>query len=309
MTEHPSSLHPRRLVSVGNVVVDVTTHVDTWPERGGDQLATSSEISPGGSFNTLVAAVRQGLPGAYAGVSGTGPFGDLVRTRMRDADVEVLLPPTHDSDTGYVVVIVEPDGERSFVTSFGAEATLTAKQLESVAMQPGDILHVSGYGLLDRTNGDVIPAWLFGLPAEHLVLVDPGPLVSSISSGTLVAVLERADWVSCNEREARQMTGRSTPQGAASALAESGTGVVIRLGAQGCLLRVDGETTLIPGFAVKAVDSNGAGDAHVGAFLAALASGLTPVAAARRANACAAIAVTRTGPATAPTLAETERLL
>jgi sugar/nucleoside kinase (ribokinase family) len=51
---------------------------------------------------------------------------------------------------------------------------------------------------------------------------------------------------------------------------------------------------------VDAVDLNGAGDAHTGAFMAALAQGLAPAAAARRANAAAAMAVTAPGPATAP---------
>ncbi|MGW6804084.1 PfkB family carbohydrate kinase, partial [Streptomyces sp. NPDC055039] len=56
----------------------------------------------------------------------------------------------------------------------------------------------------------------------------------------------------------------------------------------------------VPGFPVEAVDSNGAGDAHVGAFLALLGQGHEPLTAARGANAAAAYAVGRRGPATAP---------
>jgi sugar/nucleoside kinase (ribokinase family) len=52
---------------------------------------------------------------------------------------------------------------------------------------------------------------------------------------------------------------------------------------------------------VKAVDSTGAGDAHAGVFLATLADGRDPLQAAARANTAAAFAVTRPGPATAPT--------
>ncbi|HTM86079.1 MAG TPA: PfkB family carbohydrate kinase, partial [Mycobacterium sp.] len=89
-----------------------------------------------------------------------------------------------------------------------------------------------------------------------------------------------------------------------------GMGVVVRLGADGCvILAPGGEPVHVPGFAVEALDTNGAGDAHVGAFLAALAAGQHPLAAARRANACAALAVTRPGPATAPTAAEVDALL
>ena len=41
------------------------------------------------------------------------------------------------------------------------------------------------------------------------------------------------------------------------------------------------------------VDTNGAGDAHSGAFIAALAAGAADTAAARSANAAAALSVTR----------------
>ena len=61
-------------------------------------------------------------------------------------------------------------------------------------------------------------------------------------------------------------------------------------------LGIDEETAL--------VDTTGAGDAHSGVFLAALADGLPVADAARRANAAAALAVTRSGPATSPDRAE-----
>jgi sugar/nucleoside kinase (ribokinase family) len=65
----------------------------------------------------------------------------------------------------------------------------------------------------------------------------------------------------------------------------------------------------VPGFEVTAVDANGAGDAHVGAFLALLTQGEDPLDAARKANAAAAYAVTRRGPATAPDRAELDQFL
>jgi len=128
--------------------------------------------------------------------------------------------------------------------------------------------------------------------------------VTDIRPSVLDAALARADWLSCNEREAKLLTGATDAASAALALTKSSRGVLVRLGAHGCLLGVAGEITAVPGFTVDAVDTNGAGDAHNGAFLAALAAGLSPREAALRGNACAAIAVSRFGPATAPTLDE-----
>ncbi len=60
---------------------------------------------------------------------------------------------------------------------------------------------------------------------------------------------------------------------------------------------------------MRAIDATGAGDAHTGVLIAGLAAGLDPVSAARRANAAAALAVTRRGAATAPTRAEIDAFL
>ena len=125
------------------------------------------------------------------------------------------------------------------------------------------------------------------------------------------------------------MTGRRDPAAAASALAvrlgrlagrppatgpqtlqppgrrETGPGALVRTGPGGCWLGHDGTDPVhVPGFRVDVIDTNGAGDAHAGAFIAALAGGADQAGAARTANAAAAMSVTRRGPATAPTAAE-----
>jgi sugar/nucleoside kinase (ribokinase family) len=292
------------LISVGNVVVDILARVPALPERGADVLATASGMSPGGSFNTLFAATRQGLPTSYAGGHGTGFFGDLIRAHLRECGIDALLAPIVDRDSGYDIVLVDDGGERTFVTSFGAEADVPAAALASVHVEPTDFVHVSGYGLLDATNGAVIAPWLRQLDARASVLLDPGPLVADIPPTNWTVAIERANWLSCNEREATILTGEPDARTAIDILNRSARNVLVRLGADGCLMATDGRVDHIPGFAVSAIDTNGAGDAHNGAFLAALAAGLSSHAAATRANACAAIATTRRGPATAPTLAE-----
>jgi sugar/nucleoside kinase (ribokinase family) len=293
-----------RLVSVGNVVVDILSRVPALPERGGDVLATAAGMSPGGSFNAMVAAVRQGLPTAYAGGLGTGYFGDLVQEALGEAGIEILLEPVPGQDSGYDIAVIDDGGERTFITSFGAEAQLSAAALAAVTVEPDDLVHVSGYGLLDSTNGAVLAPWLAGLDSRVRVLLDPGPLVTDIRPAVWAVALARANWLSCNEREAILLTGAADATAAIRELATLSPGVTVRLGAGGCLVATGSELSAVEGFETSVVDTNGAGDAHSGAFLAALAAGLSPVAAAVRANACAAIAVSQFGPATAPTLAE-----
>jgi sugar/nucleoside kinase (ribokinase family) len=297
-----------RLVSVGNVIVDITLRIPALPERGGDVIARTTGSTPGGAFNTLVAAARQGLDCAYGGGHGTGPLGDRVRTALRNEGIEVLIDPTADSDTGFDIALVDDEGERTFVTVFGAEAQVTAPAIAGIRLVDGDLVHSSGYGLLARTNASVLGPWIAGIGPGHTVLLDPGPLGLEIPPAVLASVAGRVDWLSCNLREALQLSGAADARGAAAVLRETWRAVVIRLGPEGCLL-LDDEVELVPGFAVGVLDTNGAGDAHTGAFLAGLAAGGSARGAALRANACAALAVTRRGPATAPTIAEVQRLL
>jgi sugar/nucleoside kinase (ribokinase family) len=77
--------------------------------------------------------------------------------------------------------------------------------------------------------------------------------------------------------------------------------VLIRNGAQGCVVALSHEGgRVVEGFKTEVVDTNGAGDVHNGVFLAELASGGDAWAAARWANAAAAMAISRLGPATCP---------
>ena len=111
-----------RLLHLGNVVVDVVLTVPALPEPGGDVLATSTATTAGGGFNVMAAARRQGLPVSYAGGHGTGPWGDKVRAALEDEGIDILRPPDEAADTGFDVALVEDGGERTFVTSLGAEA-------------------------------------------------------------------------------------------------------------------------------------------------------------------------------------------
>jgi sugar/nucleoside kinase (ribokinase family) len=278
-----------RLVSVGNAVVDLLVELPALPRSGDDVTATGSRTVVGGSATTLVAARRQGLDAAYAGGHGTGPFGDLVRATLGAEGIAVLTEPVAARDTGWDVAIVEPDGERTFLTTVGAEADADPRGLE---LGPGDLLHVSGYALARQPSGPALAAWVGSVARAVTVLVDPGPLAATLPLEVLEPVAARADWWSANAAEAH-------------AIPAGDFRVIVRRGAEGCT--VDG--VAVPGFAVDAVDTNGAGDVHVGVFLAGIGDGLDAVAAARRANAAAAIAVTRRGPAGAPTRAEVDALL
>jgi sugar/nucleoside kinase (ribokinase family) len=303
---------PKRLVFAGEALVDLLMRVPALPERGGDMLAGSSSVQVGGGFNIMAAAARQGLPVVYAGGHGTGPWGDKVRAALAAEGIAVLRPPDPDADTGFDVALVEDGGERTFVTSLGAETLRQPGAWDEIPVGAADAVYVSGYGLAAPESGAILGAWAAALPAEVLLFVDPGPLVADIPAAVLRPVLSRCDWWSSNQREAALLTGAGDPAEAARLLiARTGrAGVIVRAGRSGCVLAQRAVSlSLIPAPAVVAVDTTGAGDAHAGVFLAGLAAGLLPAAAASRANAAAALTVTRAGPAVSPSRAELDAFL
>jgi sugar/nucleoside kinase (ribokinase family) len=301
-----------RLVSLGNVIIDIVAEVEALPERGADVLASGAAIEVGGGFNLLAAASRQGLRVAYAGALGHGPFGDLARRTLEAEGIALLLrdAAVERRDTGFDVVLVDASGERSFVTAVGAEAGLTRERLDHVEILATDALAISGYGLLHADNRHAIVERLPRLSPETTVCYDPGPLGHGLPDEIVDAVRRRVDWWSCNEREASLATGCADPAEAAvalRALLQRGS-VVIRMGMSGCLLAERGSAVVhVPGVPVTIVDTTGAGDAHLGAFIAALAAGRDAQAAARRANVVAAFTVARRGPASSPTAEETDQ--
>jgi sugar/nucleoside kinase (ribokinase family) len=297
-----------RFILLGNVIADLVMDVPHLPERGGDVLASRSELTAGGGHNTLVAARRLGAPALYAGLHGSGPHGDLVRAALAREGIATLLPPRVDGDSGFTVALIDGQ-ERTFVTSFGVERAFTGSDLAALraALRPHDLVHLSGYLLALPEVGPLIADFVNRLPDGVTLTFDPGPLVTDIPAAVMTAVLSHTKWLSCNTREARIMCGLDG-WAATEALRErlpADGGVVVRAGEHGCWLAAPGAVpVLVPAFPVRAVDTNGAGDCHCGAFLTLIGQAYAPSTAARAANAAAAFAVSRRGPATAPRRAE-----
>jgi sugar/nucleoside kinase (ribokinase family) len=287
-----------RLVSLGSVIVDLVLEVPRLPDRGGDMLASQRGMAAGGALNVLSAAARLGLPGLYAGPHGTGPFGDLVRAALARERVEVSLRANANLDTGWTLALVEPDGERTFVTVTGADALVSPAALDSIEYREGDAVYVSGYDLAYPDAAAAISEHVAALGRGPFVVLDPGPLVADIEAGRLVAVLNRTDMLSLNAREVAALGGVGAVMGRVQPTAT----VIVRQGADGATIHAAGSAPVtMPSIKVQAVDTSGAGDVHVGANLAGLARGMGWPDAVLFANRAAAYAVSRPGPAAGPT--------
>jgi len=300
------------MLHTGQVIIDLVMAVEALPQIGGDVLAQSASFEAGGGFNVMAAAVRNGLPVVYLGRHGNGRFGDLARQAMNAEGIRIGIEQPAERDTGICVALTDASAERSFISYIGAEGEVTATELNSVATEAGDYVYVSGYSLLHSGKAQALLEWTLALAKTINVVFDPGPLVESPDSPMMQALLPRIDVWTSNSVEALRFTDAADIETALDRLAvhlPQDVLMVVRDGPQGCWTHQRGERRHVPGFKVQAVDSNGAGDAHAGVFVAGLARGLSAHEAARRANAAAALAVTRWGPATAPGTAQVDALI
>ncbi|PDQ35965.1 MAG: hypothetical protein B5766_02125 [Candidatus Lumbricidophila eiseniae] len=304
-----------RVVSLGSILIDLAVDVPALPHRGGDMLATGTRTEVGGGFNLVAAVARQNIECVYAGLHGTGRYGDMVRCALAAEKITPALLPRDGEDTGFCVALVEPDAERTFITVPGAEAKLTAGDLTSLTLRATDIVALSGYDLVYPVSGAALVDWTqwLGLrPAAERprIVLDPGPLVSEIEENILGRVLRVVDILTINQREARLLAKLSKATGADlveavrrhPAIVPS-VAVIVREGHHGCVAAggvVGDEVIAVGAPQVIAVDTTGAGDAHTGVLLAELARGSSIDSALRTANRAAAISVTRPGSATAP---------
>ncbi|MEO5665239.1 MAG: PfkB family carbohydrate kinase [Nocardioides sp.] len=304
-----------RVIHTGQALVDVVIEVPDLPARGQNVMATSVTDYAGGAVTVLVAAARFGAHCVHAGAHGTGPHGDLIRHALADEGIGLSAPPVAEHDTGICVVLIEPSAERTFVTTLGAEREITVESLATSAPRPGDLVCVTGFSLALAQTGEPLLAWLRTLDEGVVVVLDPGSAFAGLSVAVREEMLAFTDVWSSNLEEAADILG--TPDAddlaavtaAVAPLLRGDAITIVRDGASGCAVLVDGETVVVPGFPQTPLDTNGAGDTHTGALLAEVAAGTDWVEGCRRANAAAAIKVTRRGPATAPTAAEVDAFL
>lgn len=301
-----------RVIHTGQALVDFVLEVDTLPPRGDNVMAHTAREYAGGSVSVLVAAARTGARAVHAGAHGSGPNGDLIRATLAEEGIELTSPVVPDQDTGVCVVLIEPSAERTFVTTRGAERRITVDSLATAQPEPGDLVCVTGYTLLEPTR-DPLLTWLESLPEDVRVVLDPGAVFARLGERVRRRMLERTWMWTGNAAEAMDLTGQEDVPTAPTALRPllpDDALVVVRDGPVGCYVSVgEGHVEHVPGYPQKPVDTNGAGDAHTGVMVAELSLGADPVTAARRANAAGAIKVTRRGSSASPHRTEVDAFL
>jgi ribokinase len=285
-----------RIAVVGSANIDLTTFTDRFPQPGETIFAPRFDLGFGGKgANQAIAARLCGAEVSMVARVGRDLFGPATIENFRKQGID----PTHVKQveglsSGVAPIFVESDGQNRILVVKGANDALKPADVDLAAetLKSADCIVLQFEIPLDTVYYTVAFAHKHGIRC----ILNPAP-----AQAVDLAALNELDYFVPNESEAQTITGlpvKNVEQAKVCAEKLVATGirrVIITLGANGSLLAGWDGSEHIPPFAVKSVDSTGAGDAFIGSFAVFLSEGVPEREAVRRANLYAALSTTGVG--------------
>jgi ribokinase len=305
-----------RVFVAGSINMDVVATAERHP-RVGETVAGSAVLYfPGGKgANQAVAAAKLGAAVTLIGRLGADAFGGELKTFLAAQGIDLrLVQQSEEAHTGTAIITVA-NADNTIVVIPGANALVSPADVATLTFSNGDIA-VSQFEIPLATIGAFFRR---ARAAGATTILNPAPAVAFDSE-----LLDLVDLLILNETELGMLTSTELREGdsdgrfidaARSLLDGKNDGkdnskdktICVTLGKRGALALVEGEPLIVPGHAVKAVDTTGAGDCFVGAVAAQLAAGRSIGDALGYADLAASICVQRMGAGPSmPTAAEVD---
>jgi fructokinase len=297
------------LVTGGRLVVTGEALIDLVLDPGTGLAAHCG----GGPYNVARTIGRLEQPVTYLGRLSTDGFGTRLRHELETDGVGLESVVSTDEPT--TLALAELDGSGGASYRFYAAGTscpgLTLQAATAVLPPQIRMFYLGTLGLVFEPMATTLEALVNGLGDDTLVALDPNCRPAAIDDpaayrGRLERLLRRADVVKVSSEDLAWLAPGASPVEAARALlARDGAAALLTLGAGGALVVTRTDVFAVDARRVDVVDTIGAGDSFMGAFLADwsarelgrsdLARDEELVAAARFASRVAAITCSRAG--------------
>ncbi|ATC63485.1 ribokinase [Nibricoccus aquaticus] len=305
-----------QVVVVGSYVQDLCWKCERFPQAG-QTIVGQFATGPGGKgSNQAVASGRTGVPTLFVGAVGKDAFAKEAKAFYKAEGIGATFVEKAQHATGTAAILVEDSGQNEIVVALGANAALLKTDVPAKALTQAKVAVVQLESNLTTAAHVLKTARRAGVTT----VLNPAPMRPDFDPSMLASV----DVLIPNETEFTALVNRLRIAGrtdfteaALHALAPAalhalcrtlGPGtVIVTLGKKGCFVsQKSGHASIAAYTGIRVVDTTGAGDAFVGGFAAGLVKFEGDVlAAARFANAVAALSVTKMGTAPSmPTKAE-----
>lgn len=283
------------IIVAGNLVEDILVRPVERIEYGFTVWVDSIEHHLGGNgANTSYTLAKLGVPVRLRGAVGRDEAGDRVLRRLKDAGVDLAEVRRTDLPTATTVVLVAPDGSRSFLHAPGVSRTVF-REPEEFAETPGHFHLANIFSLpqMRRTGPETLAR---ARRAGWTTSLDTGHDTRGEWMKVLEPCLEHVGMLFANEAEARRISAAEDLRSAARMFLDRGVQkVIIKRGREGCAVFHGSGEIWVRGYAVEPVDTTGAGDCFTGGFLAAIERGTALEGAALLGNACGALSASQMG--------------
>ena len=212
VADDSSTTRPTRVISLGEVWVDIMMDVDSLPKAGGFAASRSTIPTIDGSYRALLASRLMGTPTAHAGIIGAGPWASMIRHAFYEHDITHIGPDRLDADTGFRLVLNDTNGGKTFIATYGAEAQGGADTFDGVDLQPGDVVSISSNSLMDATAAGV-DAFIRQSGSDpdarpYQIVLSPTSSLERVNDRLLEdLVLARPIWT-CNRQAAVKLANR-----------------------------------------------------------------------------------------------------
>jgi len=259
------------ILSIGDLVVDIL--VQHKEKNYGTDVEGNIQFSAGGQSNNVAAWVAHAdVESKLIGIVGRDVFGDFLIKEATDLGVRCLVDIHETVETGRILIIIEEDGERSMITSRGANLYLTEEYIykNEDSIKAAEVLYLSGYSIFAENPLNAIHV-AKNLAVEHgvKIAIDPSSVYYlKTQKEQFLKFLDGVSFLFPNYEEGIELTGEENPEKILKRLREFVPYPVLKLGEKGCLIYFGGAYISVTTPHVKAIDTTGAGDSFVGTFLA-----------------------------------------
>lgn len=241
-----------------------------------NRRGTLPDPRSGGSVaNTADLLARAGVSCGMMGVGGDDTFGRAFVSNCERASLEFLSELEEGAVTGYDFYFFGEDGVRTIILTHGANSLLSPTRLDLGAVQASELVLLDGFALSFGPESEAAMARCAQAAEEAGV-----PFVLTLASTKIVDGYRafydtfgpKAQMVVGNLKQAAELVGvepEASLDEVRIELAKTPIDAVVTLDADGAFARFGDEEFLLPTQKIEAVDSTGAGDAFLAAFLVA----------------------------------------
>ena len=259
----------------------------------------------GDTSNFAVGVARLGKSVGYMCRVGDDEFGKCFLELWRTEGVDTSRVIVEEKGfTGIYFISIKDSGEHDF-TYYRVDSPashLSINDLDSKYIEDAKLFHTSGISqaISKSSRETAFKAMKIAKRSGVLITYDPNLRLKLWTLNTARAFItyafELADVVFPSLEDVRTLLGPISPEAAARQILKRGPKiVVIKLGADGCLVVTRDQVVRSPGFRVTPVDTTGAGDAFDGAFAVGLLEEWTIEKTAEFANAVGALTTLKKG--------------